>query len=138
LGGNEAAVEEEARLSADKKAPSKIETARPLPVCMERARRRGSRAVFPPGRRGHDPRVLPIIAMAIAMRDALGLLVLVGLFLVFVNQSEQTVPRWLRRRGWPPPLSLETEEGRRRLKRLMADRADERAPEERSDSDSLG
>ena len=75
--------------------------------------------------------------MAVLVRDALGLLVLVGLFLVFVNQSEQTVPRWLRRRGWPPALSLETKEGRRRLKRLMADRADERAPEERSNRDSL-
>ena len=83
------------------------------------------------------PGVLPVIAMAQLVRDALGLLVLVGLFLVFVNQSERTVPRWLRRRGWPPPLSLETKEGRRRLKRLMADRAHDRAPEERSHSDSL-
>lgn len=89
------------------------------------------------GCRGHDPGVLPIIAMAVLVRDALGLLLLVGLFLVFVNQSERTVPRWLRRRGWPPPLSLETKEGRRRLKRLMEYRTDERPPEERSDSDSL-
>jgi hypothetical protein len=75
--------------------------------------------------------------MALLVRDALGLLVLVGLFLVFVNQSERTVPRWLRRRGWPPPLSLETKEGRRRLKRLMTGRGRERAPEERPDSESL-
>jgi hypothetical protein len=59
-------------------------------------------AVFPPGAGGHDPGVLAIIAMALLVRDALGLLVLVGLFLVFVNQSERTVPRWLLRRGWPP------------------------------------
>jgi hypothetical protein len=52
--------------------------------------------------------------------------------------SEQNAPRWLRRRGYPPPLYLETKEGRRRLKQLMADRAHERpAPEERSDSNSL-
>jgi hypothetical protein len=75
--------------------------------------------------------------MAVLVRDVLGLLVLVGLFLVFVNQSERTVPRWLRRRGWPPPLSLETKEGRRRLKCLMSDRADGRAPDESSESDSL-
>ena len=81
--------------------------------------------------------MLLTIAMALLVRDVLGLLVLVVLFLVFVNQSERTVPRWLRRRGWPPPLSLETKEGRRRLKRLMANRADERAAEERFDSDSL-
>jgi hypothetical protein len=83
------------------------------------------------------PGVLLTIAMALLVRDVLGLLVLVGLFLVFVNQSERTVPRWLRRRGWPPPLSLETKEGRRRLKRLMAGRPDERAAEERFGSDSL-
>jgi hypothetical protein len=65
------------------------------------------------------------------------LLVLVGLFLMFVNMSERNAPRWLRRRGYPPPLYLETREGRRRLKRLMRERADERAPDERSDSDSL-
>ncbi len=81
--------------------------------------------------------MLLTIAMALLVRDVLGLLVLVVLFLVFVNQSERSVPRWLRRRGWPPPLSLETKEGRRRLKRLMANRADERAAEERFDSDSL-
>jgi hypothetical protein len=76
--------------------------------------------------------------MALLVRDALGLLVLIGLFLMFVNMSEQTVPRWLRRRGYPPPLYLETKEGRRRLKQLMADRAHQRpAPEERSDSNSL-
>jgi hypothetical protein len=76
--------------------------------------------------------------MALLVRDALGLLVLVGLFLMFVNMSERTVPRWLRRRGYPPPLYLETKEGRRRWKRLMDDRAHERpASEERSDNNRL-
>ena len=65
--------------------------------------------------------------MALLVRDGLGLLVLVGLFLMFVNMSERTVPRWLRRSGYPPPLYLETKAGRRRLKRLMGDRAHERA-----------
>jgi hypothetical protein len=60
--------------------------------------------------------------MALLVRDVLGLLVLVGRFLMLVNMSERSVPRWLRRRGYPPPLSLETKEGRRRLKRVMGDR----------------
>jgi hypothetical protein len=74
--------------------------------------------------------------MALLARDILGLLVLVGLFLAFVNMSERTVPRWLRRRGYPPPLYLETTEGRRRLKALMGERVHERTPEARADDDS--
>jgi hypothetical protein len=82
------------------------------------------------------PGVLPPIAMALLVRDVLGVLVLVGLFLVFVNSSERNVPRWLRRRGIPPPLSIRTKEGRRRLKALMDERVHERTPGERSDDDS--
>ena len=56
--------------------------------------------------------------MALVLRDGLALLALVALFVVRVNQSERTAPRWLRRRGYPPGLYLETKEGRRRLKQL--------------------
>jgi hypothetical protein len=55
---------------------------------------------------------VPIIAMAVLVRDGLGLLALVVLFAIFVNTSERTTPRSLRRRGYPPPLYLETKEGR--------------------------
>ena len=75
---------------------------------MESAGRHAAGAVFPPGRREDDPRVVPTIAMALLVPDPLGLLVLVGLFVMFVNMSERTGPRWLRRRGYPPPLYLET------------------------------
>jgi hypothetical protein len=36
--------------------------------------------------------------MALVLRDGLALLALVALFVVLVNQSERTAPRWLRRR----------------------------------------
>jgi hypothetical protein len=70
--------------------------------------------------------------MAVLLRDALALIALVALFALMVNQSERRTPRWLRRRGYPPPVYLETKEGRRPLRRLMGDRAHERG----SDSDS--
>ena len=77
---------------------------------------------------------VPIIAMAVLLRDGLGLLALVALFAITVNASERTTPRWLRRRGYPPPLYLETKEGRRRLQQLMRDRPrqtpDDQAPSE--------
>jgi hypothetical protein len=65
--------------------------------------------------------MVPIFAMAVLVRDGLGLLALVLLFAIAVNASERTTPRWLRRRGYLPPLYLETKEGRRRLQYLMRD-----------------
>jgi hypothetical protein len=65
---------------------------------------------------------VPIIAIAVLLRDGLGLLALVALFMIAVNTSERTTPRWLRRRGYPPPLYLETKEGRRRLQQLIRKR----------------
>jgi hypothetical protein len=61
--------------------------------------------------------------MAALVRDGFGLLALVALFMMLVNLSERRAPRWLRRRGFPPPLYVETKEGRERLTRLMRARS---------------
>jgi hypothetical protein len=48
-----------------------------------------------------------IFAMSVLVRDGLGVVALIALFALAVYQSERRTPRWLRRRGYPPPLYLE-------------------------------
>ena len=71
-----------------------------------------------------------IIGMALLVRDALGFVALVALFVIAVNQSERTMPRWLRRRGYPPPLYLQSKEGRQRLTQLIRGRHGPKSDEE--------
>ena len=73
---------------------------------------------------------MQIIAMALLASDALGFVALVALFVIVVNQSERTMPRWLRRRGYPPPLYLHTKEGRQRLTQLIRGRHRPKSDEE--------
>jgi hypothetical protein len=63
-----------------------------------------------------------VLGIAVIVRDALGVLVFLAFFAILVSSSERTAPRWLRRRGYPPPLYLQTKEGRERLRRLMRER----------------
>jgi hypothetical protein len=75
--------------------------------------------------------VLPVdvLGMAVMVRDVLGSLVLIALFVIFVNASERTPPKWLRP-GGSPLLWLQTKEGRERLRRVMQQRSREDGQDE--------